>query len=198
MSTVVMLGKVCNIESICLNGEAIRLTLQCNLPFKTKYYTFVFWDTLKLKKEDNSSFALGETVEAECIYNTPFYKLIKLHSSIFETCPVCYQYLPVVDTQRINCNACTSGSITNNNKKIRIDKHLKLVKKWTKKGKYDIRVLHLHFYDKEILGGYRTVIYKRSPLYEKMCSLKKGETYEIVGWATCKFGGLIDIVSVRF
>ena len=178
MSDISMFGRIHDLIKVKV---ATRLVFKCQFPYQTKYFKMMIWAEEKLKK-DGISFAVGDYVQADCLYKKPFYNLKELHSRVFDTCPVCQQYLPTLYGQRTRSSRCESCvNIPDDQVKELLEKTLILKSLTYKKYQYGKGVV-LNLLDSKSDLLYSGVIFENNPLYEHLHNLEEGLLYNVTGW----------------
>lgn len=184
MVRINMFGRIHDLEAIKYNST--RLTLQSNLPFMTKYLRFnILFDENSFKKEDGTQFSIGDFVEAECVFTKPSrYKLIELRSAVFDSCPVCWCYMPTgtmtIEAGKMGCESCSR--ISENNHTQRVDKQLRLISLTYKKIYKYGKCVTLKLFNTLSDVYYTGVIFESNPLYGQLHNLEEESTYTVIGW----------------
>ena len=83
------------------------------------------------------------------------------------------------DAQRISCGLCSG---VHDIDRERVDESMKLVSSNIKSYKYGDGVTLSFVTALEVLHS--TCVFANSPLYNDLLQLKKGESYQVVGWKT--------------
>ena len=91
------------IKKLGLEGKGYtKLVISVNLPFRTKLYLqFNVWSkNLLFNSADEKQFQLEDQVEVEYYYKGDFLELTSLTKTCLEYCPVCFNALEEIESQR--------------------------------------------------------------------------------------------------
>ena len=176
VSTHTALGEIVKAE--LMEKGYTKLVLLVNIPYKTIYLTFILWDQKKFLGGDDP-LGVGDFVLAKYHYNGNFTQLDEMTKMIsFDSCPICWSNLEAMDAQRIDCPGCST--IPEAESKGRVSERMKLISKTLKEYRYSAGY-KIEFVD-ENQKGYVCVIFKNSPLFEKIDELSVSQSYDVIGW----------------
>ena len=177
VSTHTALGEIVKAE--LMEKGYTKLVLLVNIPYKTQYLTFALWNPKKFLGGDDS-LKVGDCVLARYHYNGHFTHMDEMTKMIrFDSCPICWCNLEAMDAQRIECPECST--ISEEERKERVSDKMTLVSKELKEYRYSSGY-KLNFVDVSEQKGYVCIVFKSSPLFEKIDELKVSQTYHVVGW----------------
>ena len=161
-------------------------------PFETKVLCFNVWNTdLLQNKEAGKWFDVGDQVRVSYhLKELCFPRLDELSPTSIDSCPVCYNALEAVDTQRTDCNACSI--IPSSRQKERINEPMTLVSCAPKEYMYSTGY-RMELLPQDCTKPYVCVIFPKTLLYPKITNLKVDSVYTVLAW---KKGNLLDIIDI--
>ena len=156
-----------------------KLIVTVNIPFKTVNITFAVWDASKLQSKERC-LLVGDFVEMHYHYQGTFAQLDTItRIGQFDTCHKCYCNLEAMDAQRFECSGC--ATISEAEQKDRVSEKMQLteceLQQYTYSAGYKIK-----FLCDDKTTSFASVIFKNSPLYDKLEELKILNIYHVTGW----------------
>ena len=181
------------IKKLGLEGKGYtKLVISVNLPFRTKYLQFNVWSKdLLFNSADEKQFQLKDQLEVEYYYKGDFLELTSLTKTCLEYCPVCFNALEEIESQRMECGDCSI--MPNDERKERINDMMTLIACTEKQYRYSVGY-RLKLSYPEWKSSFITVVFPNKLfLYSKIPHLEVGKRYKVVGW---KDGNLFDLLDI--
>ncbi len=168
------------------------MTLCAPCPFETKVLRFNIWNSnLVHRKETGEQYKIGDQVRATYrLKESGFLCLDELSPTSIDSCPVCYNALESIDTQRMDCNACSI--IPSPMQKTRISEEMLLVSCTPKTYMYSTGY-RLELLPQDSDKPFVCVIFPKTLLYSKIPSLVVGNKYNVVAWRQENLLNVLDI-----
>ena len=176
-----------------LNKGYYKLVISNPIPFQTKILRFNVWDTKLLNKSTGQQFDINEQVEVRYhLKDTKFLTLDRLLPATIDSCPICHNALPAIDTQRMDCHGCANLPLDLHKEWVKEPMRLMscTAKEYLYSTGYRIELLPQ---DSEKPFRFTCVIFPNSLLYSRLQTLKVGNVYNILGW---KKGNLLELLDM--
>ena len=174
-----------------LNKGYYKLVISNPIPFDTKLLRFNVWNTKLLNKSTGQQYDINEQVEARYhLKNAKFPTLDELLPATIDSCPICYNTLPAIDTQRMNCDACSILPSSEHKERINIPMRFEscTANEYLYSVGYRIELLPL---DRDT--PFTCVIFPNTLLYSRLQTLKVGNMYNVLAW---KKGDLLKVLDM--
>ena len=170
-----------------------RVIVSVNMPFYTKYLQFNVWKSELLQNSDGQQFGLEDQVEVEYYFKGGFLELTRLTKACIEYCPVCFNGLERIETQRMDCSGCSSVPYYEQRERINIE--MILVSCAEKQYTYSTGY-RLELSAPSLSSSFISVVFPNKPLlYSMVPNLQEGKVYTVLGWRNKNVFDLIDIVE---
>lgn len=168
-----------------------KLIISVNMPFYTKYLQFDVWGSELLEKSEGQKFELEDQVEVEYYFKRDSLELTSLISTHIEYCPVCFNGLERIETQRMDCRGCSL--VPCYEQRERVNSEMVLVACTDKEYRYSTGY-RLEFFEPCTDSSFRSVVFPNKPLlYSTVPSLQVGKVYAVMGWKDKNVFDLLDI-----
>ena len=172
-----------------------RIIVSVNMPFYTKYLQFNVWKSDILQNSDGEQFGLEDQVKVEYYFKGNFLELVRLTKIHIEYCPVCFNGLERIETQRMDCSGCSL--LPNYEQRERINIEMILVSCAEKQYRYSTGY-RLELSAPSLNTSFISVIFPSKPLLHSMVpNLQVGKAYTVLGWRDKNLFDLIDIVELN-
>lgn len=172
-----------------------RLIISVNKPFYTKYLQFNVWRKESLHDSDGQQLGLEDQVEAEYYFKGNFPQLTSLTKACIEYCPVCFNTLERIETQRMDCNGCSEVPCYEH--KERINTKMILISCAEKQYRYSTGY-RLELSAPSLGSSFISVVFPNKPLLRSILpNLQVGKVYTVLGWRDRKLFDLVDIVQTN-
>ena len=172
----------------------IILVIRYNIPFDTKYLKFCVWDESKLT-HNGVQLKKDDTVIVNYHYDGCYTVLDEIEPQQYDVCFQCFMFHQQIDSQRFECEYCSSKFLTEPARK-RLTLDLKVVEKTTKSFKYSLG-LCLKFLDETTKTYYNATVFENSPLYDLVSKSALLKTYSVHAWKDFNSEyNTIDIVDI--
>lgn len=170
-----------------------RVIVSVNMPFYTKYLQFNVWKSEILQNSDGQQFGLEDQVEVEYYFKGGFLELTRLTKACIEYCPVCFNGLERIETQRMDCSGCSLVPYYEQRERINIE--MILVSCAEKQYTYSTGY-RLELSAPSLSSSFISVVFPNKPLlYSMVPNLQEGKVYTVLGWRNKNVFDLIDIVE---
>ena len=179
MSTHSALGEIIKVQ--LMEKGYTKVVISVNIPYKTTYTTFNLWPG-KVNKFFGGveKLSVGDCVSVKYHYKGSFTELDDMTKmDRFDNCPICWCNLEAMNAQRIVCPGCSS--ISEEEAKERVADRMALISKEFNNYRYSSGY-KLTFLSEEDEKEYVFVVFKKSPLFEKIDELKVSQKYQVIGW----------------
>ena len=168
-----------------------KLIISVNVPFNTKYIQFNVWKKERLQKTGGELFQIDDQVEIEYYYKDNFPQLTSITETCIEYCPVCFQGLERIETQRMDCNGCSI--LPYDGQRERLNTQM-ILKSCTPKPYQYSTGYRLELCPPGWDSSYTCVVFPNKPLlYSIVPDLEVKKLYNILGWRDGNFLDLLDI-----
>ena len=168
-----------------------KLIISVNMPFYTKYLQFEVWGSELLQNSDGQKFELEDQVEVEYYFKRDSLGLISLTRAHIEYCPVCFNGLERIETQRMDCRGCSL--VPYYEQRERINSEMVLVACTDKQYSHSTGY-RLEFFEPCTDSSFISVVFPNKPLlYSMVPSLHVGKVYTVMGWKDKNIFDLLDI-----
>ena len=169
-----------------------KLIVSTPLPYETKLLRFCVWKTKLLQNKTTADrFKVGDKVKvAYHLKDSCFPCLDELEQTNFDNCPICDSALQTIDTQRVDCDACSI--LPTSSQKEKLSEPMKLVSCARKDYQFSTGY-RIELLPKGRDKPYVCVIFPKLLLYAKMHKLIVGNTYNVVAW---RHESLLDVLDI--
>ena len=169
-----------------------KLIVSTPLPYETKLLRFCVWKTQLLQnKATEERFKVGDKVKIAYHFNDScFPRLEEVEQTDFDNCPICDSALQTIDTQRVDCDACSI--LPTSSQKEKLSEPMKLVSCARKDYQFSTGY-RIELLPKGRDKPYVCVIFPKLLLYAKMHKLIVGNTYNVVAW---RHESLLDVLDI--
>ena len=188
--TLTALGTIEELQ--LLNKGYYKLVVSTPIPFETKILRFNVWDTKLLNKSTGDQFDINEQVKVRYhLKEAKFPTLDELLPATIDSCPICHNALPAIDTQRMDCHACSI--IPPNEHKEWVNKEpMRLMSCTAKEYLYSLGY-RIELLPLDCEKPFTCVIFPNTLLYSRLQTLKVGNVYNILAW---KKGNLLNLLDM--
>ena len=181
------------IEELQLQDKGYYKMILCApAPFETKVLRFNIWkaDILK-RKENGRKYEVGDQVRVAYHHNDAGYLCLdEISLTSIDSCPVCYNALEAIDTQRMDCDACSI--LPTNRRRERVNQPMILVSCTPKEYMYSTGY-RIELKPKDASKLFTCVIFPKTLLYPKVPSLVVGNEYNVLAW---RQGNLLTVLDI--
>mgnify|MGYP005634709179 CR=1 FL=1 len=178
----------------------ITLTIRQNIAYEAKLRKFNVFNVKYIKKQLGEALQKGTNVKFTTIKNDKFYNLKTIEECGFSECFGCGAYTPERNKQQMECEKCYGSQ-----KKLKLDKELKVVKRSIAKYTYSLGITVTFIDEKEeclINHLYVSTTFENNANFKKLHELKVGDKKQICGWVReendhCSFVEIMSIIDIQ-
>lgn len=161
-----------------------RLVLSINKPYRTEFLQFFVWSYELLKKEDTGDICgIGDDLAVTYFLNDAqngYPQLISLTSASIDNCPICWNGLEAIETQRMDCFGCSS--LPDGSSKTRMREKMTLLANKEEEFKFS-KGCRMTFVSKPNGSILNFVVFpSKRLLHPKVKTFIVGEEYTVCGW----------------
>ena len=181
------------IEKLQYDGSGYhKLIVSAPLPYETKVLRFCVWKANLLQnKATGEQFKLGDKVKLVYHLKDSRYPCLEeIEQTNFDNCPICGSAQEAIDTQRMDCDACSI--LPTSSQKEKISEPMLLVSCTRKEYQYSTGY-RVELTPQNAAKSYVCVIFPKSLLFAKIHKLIVGNTYNVVAW---KHENLLDVLDI--
>ena len=169
-----------------------KLIVSTPLPYETKFLRFCVWKpNILLNKDTGEQFKVEDKVKIVYhLKDSGFPCLDEVIRINIDNCPICDNALEVIDTQRMDCDACSV--LPTASQKQKISEAMTLLSCTRKEYQFSSGY-HIELMPPNGVKPYVCVIFPKTLLFAKMHKLIVGNTYNVVAWRRASLLDVLDI-----